>query len=236
MKFARECRSNGDFGEKFCVSSNLNYVTLVSREMTKTHYDADSGHICAEDYGTILDLAIDLELRLPRASALKYIVPENNLSQITDDVINNLFLALNESSINPAFEHVKEVKVTPNSLVILHPGMYYIYASVVYNLSLPLDTLNKTLYLHLHRTSPTEEASSILATSAHTCCARCHQAVQTAYTSHLRQLEAGDSLQVSVSGPGHVLENFKLDSQSSFIGVTTLAADIHLAQIQRKYI
>lgn len=160
------------------------------------------------------------------ASAHKRLRPSVNRNFTFPEFLDKKLVLTNFSKENePPLEHARGVDVRDQSLRILHSGLYFVYSSIHFQ---PTpnhpckDFKFQTWGHYVEKIVPNYPGRSgcILKTS-HTCCDQCINDSETSFTSGVFQLQAGDIIQILVSGYGLVY--FK--SESSFAGLMMLGSN-----------
>ncbi|KAK0062128.1 tumor necrosis factor ligand superfamily member 6 [Biomphalaria pfeifferi] len=121
-------------------------------------------------------------------------------------------------------DHARGVTVDNDGLVILHSGLYYVYASVYFKPNSTEYSSNfayQTWFQYIYRMRPNSPAhSTVLTRVVHTCCLNCTNSQNTAYSAGVFYLEAGDMLQVCLTGQGLIA----FDARSTYLGLFMLTS------------
>ncbi|CAL1540022.1 unnamed protein product [Lymnaea stagnalis] len=128
---------------------------------------------------------------------------------------------------NTPNEHTNGVDVTPSSMRIIHSGMYYLYSSIKFTLrKQSSEPSSFSTSVHLWRPGSPADNGELLK-STHT---GGRQIQETVFTGGVFHLQAGDLLQVCVSGRDIV--NFKSDS--TYTGLILLADPVAATSTVKK--
>ncbi|KAH9519048.1 hypothetical protein Btru_009000 [Bulinus truncatus] len=127
--------------------------------------------------------------------------------------------------IDPTFndnvvEHARGVGLIPTGIIIHHPGIYFVYSSILFQLGQVLST-HPTAFHYTHRVSPNNPSSSgVLLRTAFTADPNSVKNNESTFSGGVFYLLSGDIIQNCVS----IHNSSTIDEDSSFTGLTMLSS------------
>ena len=130
-----------------------------------------------------------------------------------------LLFKSNKFSPDPLLEHERGVEVISDRLRIMYSGLYFVYSSIHFRpeSTQPCKDFQYQVFsLYVVNVTPNDstKTGNILRIT-HTCCNECQMYEETSYVGGVFQLEAGNDIQIAISGYGL----FHSRQQSSFAGL-----------------
>ncbi|XP_059158153.1 uncharacterized protein LOC131942348 isoform X2 [Physella acuta] len=171
-------------------------LLLISSNQSKLEHDTTSSP-------TKLKFPVSAHARL--FPSVRYPGTENSEDPIFNPTSHSI-LELNEQATDNIHQHATGVNITREGIKIIIAGVYYIYSNVNFkpnSTRYSADFHYQTWFQYISRRSATSPVlSGVLLRTVHTCCSNCTGSQETAYTGGVFYLQAGDVIQISVSGQG----------------------------------